>query len=175
MSLKSIGKAQLPCHSPRAFLNLSPTNYIQVPNPSFFRVLLPRLGGTPKSAICIQSKAIRLINNPNLTKSLQPLSHRRLIGDLSIYYRYFRGIFPHDIRDSIHVPLRSVGTTRSSTHSYSFQVSPPNPRTLSHKSSFIPRTCNLWNVLPSSCFPETYNLPPLKSKINKLDLISLSS
>ena len=53
--------------------------------------------------------------------------------------------------------------------------------TLSHplleteQSSFIPRTCNLWNVLPSSCFPESYNLPSFKSKINKLDLISLSS
>ena len=48
-------------------------------------------------------------------------------------------------------------------------------RTLSHKSSFIPRTCNLWNVLPSSCFAESYNLPSFKSKINKLDHISLSS
>ena len=50
----------------------------------------------------------------------------------------------------------------------------PNPRTLSHKSSFIPRTFNLWNVLPS-CFPESYNLPSFKSKINKIHLISLSS
>ena len=32
---------------------------------------------------------------------------------------------------------------------------------------------NLWNVLPSSCFPESYNLPSFKSKINKLDLLSL--
>ena len=55
-----------------------------------------------------------------------------------------------------------------------FQVSLPTLRTLSHKSPFIPRTCNLWNVLPSSCFPESYNLPSFKSKINKLDLISLS-
>ena len=38
-----------------------------------------------------------------------------------------------------------------------------------------PRACNLWNVLPHSCFPESYNLPSFKSKINKLDLISLSS
>ena len=47
-------------------------------------------GGTPKSTLClldkVQSKAIRLINNPYLTKSLQPLSHGRLVGDLSIYY-----------------------------------------------------------------------------------------
>ena len=47
-------------------------------------------GGAPKSTLClldkVQSKAIRLINNPNLTKSLQPLSHRRLVGDPSILY-----------------------------------------------------------------------------------------
>ena len=136
-------------------------------------------GGAPKSTLClldkVQSKAIRLINNPNLTNSLQPLSHRRLVGDLSIFYRYFNGHCSQEIRDIIPVPLRRVRTTRSSTHSHPFQVSLPNPRTLSHKSSFIPRTCNLWNVLPSSCFPESYNLPSFKSKINKLDLISLSS
>ena len=55
---------------------------------------------------------------------------------------------------------------------YLNQVSLPNPGTLSHKSSCIPRACNLWKVLPS-CFPESYNLPSFKSIINKLDLISL--
>ena len=114
-------------------------------------------------------------DSPNLTKSLQPLSHRRFVGDLSIYYRYFNGHCSQEIRDIIPVPLRRVRTTRSSTHSHPFQVSLPNPRTLSHKSSFIPRTCNLWNVLPSSCLPESYNSPSFKSKINKLDLVSLSS
>ena len=116
-------------------------------------------GGAPKSTLClldkVQSKAIRLINNPSLAKSLQLLSHHRLVGDLSIYYRYFNGHCSQEIRDIIPVPLRRVRTTRSSTHSHPFQVSLPNPRTLSHKSLFIPRTCNLWNVLPSSCFPES--------------------
>ena len=154
---------------------------MQVPNPSFCRVLLPRLGRCSKIYSLssrqspVQSKAIRLINNPNLTKSLQPLSHRRSVGDLSIFYRYFNGHCSQEIRDIIPVPLRRVRTTRSSTHSHPFQVSLPNPRTLSHKSSFIPRTCNLWNVLSSSCFPESYNLPSFKSNVNKLDLISLSS
>ena len=81
-------------------------------------------GGAPKSTLClldkVQSKAICLINNPNLTKSLQPLSHRRLVGDLSIYYRYFNGHCSQEIRDNIPVPLRRVRTTRSSTHSLSF-------------------------------------------------------
>ena len=133
-------------------------------------------GGAPKSTLCLlhkaQSKAIRLINNPNLTKTLQPLSHRLLGGDLSIFCRYIHGHCSQEIRDIIPVPLRRVRTTRSSTHSHPFQVSLSNPRTLSHKSSFISRTCNLWDVLPSSCFPESYNLPPFKSKINTFDLIS---
>ena len=46
--------------------------------------------------------------------------------------------------DIIPVPLRRVRTTRSSTHSHPFQVSLTNPLILSHKSSFIPKTCNLW-------------------------------
>ena len=90
-----------------------------------------------------QSKTIRLINNPNLTKSLQPLSRRRLVGYLSIFYRYFNGHCSQEIRDIIPVPLRRVRTTRSSTHLHPFQVSLPTSRTLSHKSSFIPRICNL--------------------------------
>ena len=65
--------------------------------------------------------------------------------------------------------------TKSLIQSQNFKVSLPNPQTLSHKSSFIPKACNLWNVLSSSPFPESYNLPFSKSKINKLDLISRSS
>ena len=82
--------------------------------------------GAPNSTLClldkVQSKAIRPINNPNLTKSLQPLSHRRLVGDLSISYRYFNGHCSQEIRDIIPVPLRRVRTTRSSTHSRPLQV-----------------------------------------------------
>ena len=87
--------------------------------------------------------------------------------------RHFHGHCSQEIRETIPVPLRRVRTTRSSIHSHPFQVSLSNPRNLSRKSSFIPRTCNLWNVLPSSCFLESYNLPSCKSKINELDLISL--
>ena len=99
--------ARFPCQSPWVFLIFSPSIYIQVPNLSFFRVLLPRLGWCSK------------------------------------------------------------------TYSMSSRQSPVQSH--SQKSSFIPRTGNLWNVLPSCCFPESYNLPSFKSKINKLDLISLSS
>ena len=55
-------------------------------------------GGASKSILCpfdkTQSKAIRLINNPNLTKSLQPLSHRRLVGDLSKFLCLLHELYP---------------------------------------------------------------------------------
>ena len=153
---------------------------MQVPNPSFFRVLLPCLAWCSKiyflSSRKVQSKAIRLINNPNLTKSLQPLSHRRLVGDLSIFYRCFNRHCSQDIWDVIPVPLRRVRNTRSSTHSHPFQVSLPTSRTLSHKSSFPPQEHAIYGT---SClllaFSESCNLPSFKSKMNKFDLISLPS
>ena len=117
----------------------------------------------PLDSLCLldrlQSKAIRLVNNPNFTKSPQPISHPRLVGDLSIFYKYFHGHCFQKIGETIPVPLRRVWTTRSSTHSHPFQVSLPNPRPLSRKSSFFPRACNLSNVLPSSSssFPECNN------------------
>nr|CAH7715011.1 unnamed protein product [Callosobruchus chinensis] len=38
----------------------------------------------------VQRKAIRLINDPTLTCHLQPLSHRRAVGDLSPFYQFKR-------------------------------------------------------------------------------------
>ena len=110
-----------------------------------------------------------------VTISLQSLSHRRLVADLSIFYRYFHGHCSQEIKNIIPDPMRRVRTTRSSTHSHPFQVTLPNPRTLAHKSSFIPRTSQLWNSLPPTSFPESYNLSSFKSNVNKLDLVSLST
>ena len=103
----------------------------------------------------VQSKAIRLINNPNLNNSLQSLSHRRLVADLSIFYPYFHRNCSQDIKNIIPDPARRVGTTRSSTYSHPFQVTLPNARTLSHKSYFIPRTSHLCNSLPPTTFSES--------------------
>ena len=70
------------------------------------------------------------------------------VGDLSIIHRCFHGNCSQEIRDIIPIPLRRVRTTRSSTHSRPFQVSLPNPRTLSHKSSFLEHA-----IYGTSCLP----------------------
>ena len=69
-------------------------------------------GGAPKSSLHlldrVQSKAIRLINNPSLTYSLQSLSHRRLVADLSIFYRYYHGHCSLAIKNIIPGPVKRV-------------------------------------------------------------------
>ena len=136
-------------------------------------------GGAPRSSLHllekVRSKAIHLINNTSLTKSLQSLSHRRLVSDLSIFYRYFHGYCSLEIKNTIPDPLRHGRPTRISTQSHAFQVMLSIPRTLSHITSSIPRTCQLWDTLHSISFPEPYNLTCFKSNINKLGFISLST
>ena len=150
-------------------------NYIQIPDSSFSGLLLSCLGDAPKSALHllyrVQSKAIRLNDNPNLTNSLQSLSHCCLVADFSIFYRYFHGRCSQRIKNSIPEPVRCARITRSSTHLHLFQVTQTNP----HKSSFIPRISQLWNSLPSTTFHQSYNLPSFKSNICKLHLVSLST
>jgi len=76
-------------------------------------------------------------------------------ADLSIFYRNFHGHCSHEIQNIIPDPVRRVKTTRSYTYSHPFQITLPNPQTLSHKSSFIPRPSQLWNSLPPTTFPES--------------------
>ena len=108
-----------------------------------------------------------------MSRSQSPVD-LRLPNALNIFLWLTQTRLSQGQRHELRFELNNI-ITRSLTHSHPFQVSLPTSRTLSHKSSFIPRTCNLWNLLPSSCFPESYNLPFSKSKINKLDRISLSS
>ena len=122
----------------------------------------------------VQSETIRLINNPNLTNSLQSLSHR-LVAGLSIFYRFFHGHCSQEMKNIIPDPMKRVPTTRSSTYSHPFQVTLPNSQTLAHKLFFILRTSQLWNSLPPTTFPESQNLSSFKSNIKKLNLVSLST
>ena len=113
-------------------------------------------GGAPKSTLClldkVQFKAIRLTNKPNATLSLQPLSHCRLVGDLSIFYIYFHGHYSQEVRDIIPVPLRHFRTSRSSTDA--------------HQSK-------LWNLIHESYLFQSPTTSYFKSKIiHDLDTIS---
>ena len=59
---------------------------------------------------------------------------KRASDRIDMFYRYFERHCSREARGIVPVPLRRVRNTRCSTHSHPFQVSLPNPRTLSHKS-----------------------------------------
>ena len=121
----------------------------------------------------IQSKAIRLINDKNLTIKLQSLSHRRHVACLCLFYRYYFGLCSKELADSTPRPRVFMRNTRASSYQNSYLVTVPHCRTELYRQSFFPRTANIWNKLPAYVFPLTVNLQSFKNAINKLALDSL--
>ena len=128
-------------------------------------------GSAPKSSLqlldSIQNRAMRLINDPELTKSLPPLSHRRAVGDLSLFYRYFFGDCSAEISSLIPPIAVARRNTRSAFNSHPYCVKLNTSRTAHYDWSFFPRVSKLWNSLPASIFPPTFNLSLFKSQVNK--------
>ena len=115
----------------------------------------------------IQKRAIRLIGDPELTANLESLEHRRRVGDLALFYRYFHGKCSSDLARLI--PPRAVHnrSTRRATATHPYAVQLSTPRTSLFKDSFIWRTSSLWNDLPGVVFPSEYNLQRFKSNVNR--------
>ena len=120
----------------------------------------------------IQRKAVRLIDHPFLTRKLPSLAHRRAVGDLSLFYRYYHGLCSEEL-SSIVPPLDKPNrATRRTSHMHPFTVQLPTHRTSSVSRTFIPRVSRLWNQLPAHAFPQDRNLQSFKSRINRLNLTS---
>ena len=126
-------------------------------------------GGSPSSVLLdrVESKAIRLINNPTLTSSLDPLSLRRKVASLSLFYRYYFGHCSVDLAGCVPPPLVRPRGTRQASYSHKYCVSITNSRISRFSDSFFPSTSVLWNSLPSSAFPESYNLSIFKTRVYK--------
>ena len=132
--------------------------------------------GAPSSYLClldrIQRKAIRLIDDPTLTADLQPLSHRRAVSALSLFYRYYHGQCSKELAACVPIPVTFSRSTRLCSASHPYQVVIPRCRTETFAATFFPRTAKLWNSLPLSVFPLTYNLTLFKHRISKFLLCS---
>ena len=113
----------------------------------------------------IQRKAIRLIGDSSLTSSLQSLGLRRNVACLSLFYRYYHGKCSTELANIVPRPLTFSRSTRLQSSSHCYQVTIPRCRTSYYASSFFPRISGLWNSLPLSCFPPSYNLQSFKKSI----------
>lgn len=123
----------------------------------------------------IQRRAIRLINDPALTQKLPSLAHRRAVGDLSLFYRYYHGLCSDELSSIVPPPAVPNRSTRGTDRMHPFTVEFTKFRTLCYSRSFIPRTSKLWNTLPAHVFPSPPSLQTFKTRINKLPLSSLSA
>ena len=114
----------------------------------------------------IQNRVCNMIG-PQLSLKLQPLSHRRNVASLSLFYKYFHGHCSAELERL--VPSRKVFPcdTRLAARAHEFTVDEPLITKDYRRTSFFPRTSSLWNSLPAECFPTTYNLQSFKSSVNK--------
>ena len=124
-------------------------------------------GGSPFTALLdrVESKAFRLINNPNLTSSLDPLSLRRNVSSLSLFYRYFFGRCSVELAGCVPPPLARPRNTRQASSSHNYCVEVVNARVNRYNDCFFPSTSKLWNSLPASVFPNSYNISSFKRNV----------
>ena len=105
---------------------------------------------------------------PSLAASLEPLTHRRNVASLSLFYRYYFGRCSSELAQLVRLPYSQGRSTRYSGRLHDFSVTIPRCyNDVYVYVSFFPRTARLWNSLPIECFPLTYDLSGFKSRINR--------
>ena len=113
----------------------------------------------------VESKAIRLIGDPSLTSTLDPLSLRRKVASLSLFYRYYFGHCSDELAACIPPPMARPCSTQQATFAHNYCVELSNARINRFSDGFFPSTSYLWNSLPSSVFPASCNLPSFKRQV----------
>ena len=124
---------------------------------------------TTLSSLDRVQRRMRWLVGEELYGKLQPLSLRRDVASLALFYRYYHGLCSEELH-SIVPPLKTFErTTRSSR---SIQVNHPHyllaPRVNRnfHGDSFFPRAVAQWNSLPLECFPDKCDLDAFKKRVN---------
>merc|ERR1712002_959331 len=99
-------------------------------------------GGSPAVSLLdrVESKAIRLINDPSLISSLDSLSLRRKVASLSLFYRYYFGRCSLELASCIPPPLERPRNTRQATHAHRYSISITNSRINRFNNCFLPST-----------------------------------
>ena len=115
-----------------------------------------------------QGRALALINDNSVSHSIDSLEHRRNVGCISLFYRYYHGKCSSEISELVPSARVFVRSTRLSSRSHPFVVSWPVDRTTHYReNSFFSRTVRMWTKLPSTVFPATYNLKQFKTNIHR--------
>nr|CAH7767842.1 unnamed protein product [Callosobruchus chinensis] len=114
----------------------------------------------------VQRRAIRPIGDPALTCHLQPLSHQRADGDLSLFYPYSNGLCSSELTSIIPPLSKPARCTRGTSSSHPRAVVLHTSRTKRYDRTFVPRVSRAWNGLPGDVLVE----PASVGVFNKLPL-----
>ena len=115
----------------------------------------------------VESKAFRLVDFPPLTDCLQPLASRRDVASLAIFYRFFHANCSSELANCMPPLLMRPRCTRLSTYSHPYSVQIPYARVNQYLHSFFVSTGKLWNSLPASVFPPSYDLNFFKREVSR--------
>ena len=70
----------------------------------------------------VQRRAIKIIGDKSISDSLESLEHRRCVGSISLFYRYFNGNCSREVHELL-PELKTFGrSTRSSSRAHSFHM-----------------------------------------------------
>ena len=82
-----------------------------------------------------------------VTSKLDPLKLRRIVGSLSLFYRYYFGFCLQELAACVPPPLPRPRNTRQATTSHDYCVAIDNSRAGCYDVCFFPSTAKLWNSL----------------------------
>ena len=111
-------------------------------------------------------RRITNIVGPDLFSNFQSLSHRCNVASLSLFYKYFHGSCFDELK-SLTPTLKSFNRgTRYSANAHPFTVQLSSCNRQFYSTSFFPGTSDLWDFLPSSCFPPSFDLQKFKCNVH---------
>ena len=112
----------------------------------------------------LQKRICRTVG-PSLAASLEPLAHRRNVGSLSLFYRYYFGRCSSELAELVPLPYSRGRSTRYSDRLHDFSVNIPRCYKDVYINSFFPPTARLWNSLPMESFITTEEFSVMVIKI----------